>query len=846
METYTLALGEFKKFTSFILSDPNTTQAVLERYAHDVQHSGIPLLAFFNHLPAEEFRKICDESIGKFLQEVMEDKAFSQAIQSIDDWKAGNLAGIPREKIEINDIVRVYGLRKMLFLDFLPKYTTDVACCIAITKELERFHNHLEEYAFQTFVDIQQEELFKEKEFISSLINNSVDGILAFDTSLHITEWNRTLEQWNKLTKANVLGKKIFDLFPQYEHTDEGRAMKTVFDGHPVYITDKPFQSRKGYYEANILPLYDKQGAIKGGVSIIHDISVRKEAEHLIHLKNQELAAALEELTSAEEQLRETNEELERRVDERTHELAASEEELRQTLEKMIELNETLAEHENFLNSVIAQSPLSTWIADERGVQIQVNQACLDLFDIPDPSLSIGKYNILEDEVLKNTPFYQDIVDVFKKGNIVRFELEYDISQLEHVRFPEGKPLYIKGTIFPIKNAEGRVTHAVIQHEDVTERRKAELALRRSEEQLRLITDALPVLISYIDKEKKYRFVNQAYAEWFHKTKDEILGKSVDSIIGPNAYKNVVEHLEKGLSGEVVNFETKQDYGQLGERYIRSSLIPHRVGEEIKGIYALVFDISDRKKTEQTLERLYQEVKKRNKDLKRINTDLDNFVYTASHDLKSPVSNLEGLLQMMSKSLEQKTDANEGKILQMMKLSIGKLKRTIEDLVEITKVQKEMEQQVFEKICFKQVVEDVKTDLKSLLEESHADIKEAYGVKEIHYPKSHLRSIIYNLLSNALKYRAPERKAVITISTFAKDHQTVLSIRDNGLGMTETQQKKLFTMFKRMHTHVEGTGIGLYTIKRIIENNGGIIQVTSQAGAGTEFLVWFEKNSPEK
>src|SRR5690606_34174010 len=95
-------------------------------------------------------------------------------------------------------------------------------------------------------------------------------------------------------------------------------------------------------------------------------------------------------------------------------------------------------------------------------------------------------------------------------------------------------------------------------------------------------------------------------------------------------------------------------------------------------------------------------------------------------------------------------------------------------------------------------------------------------------------------LSNAIKYRSEERPLVINVSTRQSNKYVILSIQDNGLGMSKDQQQKLFSMFKRFHTHVEGTGIGLYIVKRIVENKKGMIQVESEEGKGTTFNIYFD------
>jgi signal transduction histidine kinase len=112
-------------------------------------------------------------------------------------------------------------------------------------------------------------------------------------------------------------------------------------------------------------------------------------------------------------------------------------------------------------------------------------------------------------------------------------------------------------------------------------------------------------------------------------------------------------------------------------------------------------------------------------------------------------------------------------------------------------------------------------------------------VDRVCFPRQHLRSVVYNLLSNALKYRAPERALLVKVTTYREGDSVVLCVEDNGLGIAPNQMEKVFQMFKRLHTHVEGTGIGLYMVKQMVENYGGSITVESQLGQGTCFKVCF-------
>ncbi|RZK16843.1 MAG: ATP-binding protein, partial [Hymenobacter sp.] len=135
------------------------------------------------------------------------------------------------------------------------------------------------------------------------------------------------------------------------------------------------------------------------------------------------------------------------------------------------------------------------------------------------------------------------------------------------------------------------------------------------------------------------------------------------------------------------------------------------------------------------------------------------------------------------------------------------------------------------------VVEDVRQDLLPRLTEAGARLEVAVANCQPRlFSEKNLRSIIYNLLSNALKYRHPDRPPHIRVAGTAEGNELVISVQDNGLGLSEWQQMRLF---QRLHTHVEGSGLGLYMVKKIVENAGGIIGVVSELNVGSTFTVRF-------
>jgi signal transduction histidine kinase len=148
-----------------------------------------------------------------------------------------------------------------------------------------------------------------------------------------------------------------------------------------------------------------------------------------------------------------------------------------------------------------------------------------------------------------------------------------------------------------------------------------------------------------------------------------------------------------------------------------------------------------------------------------------------------------------------------------------------------------------EKVDLGALVEDLRPDLAPELAPAGTilTVEVATCTRVLFAPKN-LRSIVYNLLSNALKYRHPARPPIVVLRCHSTRTAVVLEVQDNGLGLTDNQQTQLFGLFQRLHDHVAGTGIGLYMVKRLVENAGGTITVQSQIGEGTTFTITLPGN----
>lgn len=270
---------------------------------------------------------------------------------------------------------------------------------------------------------------------------------------------------------------------------------------------------------------------------------------------------------------------------------------------------------------------------------------------------------------------------------------------------------------------------------------------------------------------------------------------------------------------------------------------------QLLGIATIFIDITERKKQEEELHGLTRRLARANSELSeandqliRTNVDLDNFIYTASHDLKAPISNIEGLLLVLLRSLnkEDLVTGNINYITSLMQNSIDRFKKTISNLTEVVKLQKDNNQSILPLTLF-DIINDVLLDLNQIIESTGAQFEINVGdCPFISFSEKNLRSIVYNLISNAIKYRSPERAPFIKLHCFQAEGYIVFSIEDNGLGMELRNESKLFGMFSRLHDHVEGSGIGLYMVRKIIENAGGKIEVESQVNVGSTFKVYFK------
>src|SRR5690606_11125225 len=245
---------------------------------------------------------------------------------------------------------------------------------------------------------------------------------------------------------------------------------------------------------------------------------------------------------------------------------------------------------------------------------------------------------------------------------------------------------------------------------------------------------------------------------------------------------------------------------------------------------------------ERTKEELYISKKELNQsidELSRINAELDNFVYSASHDLKAPLNNLEGLVALLEPFDQVEEDQIE--ILGLIGKSVTRFKDVVNDMTLMAQTAKNNYKR--HNIDFPRLISEIKSDLNHLINATGTVFTLELEVKLIQYPRKEIRSILFNLISNGIKYSFPNRPPVITIRTKFIENELLIEVEDNGSGIEPENIPELFDKYYRINPTIEGSGLGLFIVKRMVENRGGRIEVRSMIGKGSLFSVFL---IPEK
>ncbi|GAB3816826.1 hypothetical protein GCM10028895_12380 [Pontibacter rugosus] len=504
-----------------------------------------------------------------------------------------------------------------------------------------------------------------------------------------------------------LLNLPLFEALPELREQPVYKIVQNVvttgetFEGKEVLIPVARYAGQPVediYWNFIYQALYNANGEISGMLIFALDVTEFVEARRQV----EKGAASLQTL----------NVELEERVKSRTKDLQLAQTQALIQKQQLVDL--------------FMQAPAAITILDGPDFVFQlVNPVYQQIF--PGRELQ-GK------PLRRALPEVKDTIIPALLENVYRTGETYVASEmpLMMARY-EGAPLeeiFWSFTYLARRDGEGAVDGILVYAHDVTRQVEDRRSIESIAQQLQHITDSLPVLISYVDRQKIYRFANKAYYAWFDLKGETLIGKPIAEVIGEKAYEAVEGYFNKALAGERVNFEATMPFKE-GLKDVRTSFVPDFREGKVVGFYSLVMDVSEQVASRRALEKSEKEAKGNakelvavNRQLTHINADLDNFIYTASHDLKAPISNIEMLMEelLLELPVESEEQGELNKIIEMMQGSIVRFKKTIDSLTQISKLQKDGPG-LEEKVNLEAVIYEVKLDLEQTILKSGAQIE---------------------------------------------------------------------------------------------------------------------------
>jgi two-component system, OmpR family, sensor histidine kinase VicK len=386
------------------------------------------------------------------------------------------------------------------------------------------------------------------------------------------------------------------------------------------------------------------------------------------------------------------------------------------------------------------------------------------------------------------------------------------------------------------RTAELQAVNSSLQQE-IIDRQQVEIALRQSEEQLRLITNALPVLIAYVDDRECYQFNNQAYTDWLGKSLATIHGSSMREVWGEDCYRRMQPQIDNALAGNVVTYEHEIQLHDGTTRSVSISYIPHIDNDEkVSGFFALTSDISDRK----AIERMK-----------------DEFISVVSHELRTPLTSLHSALKILVTGRLGVLTKDGQQFLEIADENTERLVRLVNSVLDLQRIESgavTMEKQAC--TATELMIQAVDT-MQAMAQQHEITLVNQPLDIQLWVDADYIVQALTNLISNAIKFSSPGGNVWLTVQRQAQPPtptkgrkstkskvakvpiEILFQVRDEGQGIPDNKLETIFERFQQVDSSDSrkkgGTGLGLTICRKIIEQHGGKIWVDSTVGIGSTF-----------
>lgn len=378
--------------------------------------------------------------------------------------------------------------------------------------------------------------------------------------------------------------------------------------------------------------------------------------------------------------------------------------------------------------------------------------------------------------------------------------------------------------------------HQQEHHETMT--RTALESARESEIQTALTAAGLD-LLSFVDSDYVYRYVNRCYLEYWNKATEDIVGRRVSDLVGDTVFATVVKpYLDVALRGQEVSYEASISFPGRGTRSVEVTYLPVRNSAgKISGVVVRAHDIHALHLREDRLKATIEALEHKTLEQQR-------FIHIVSHDLKEPINTIGNFASLLSEDRNVQESTQTRRYLDFVLQGSQRIKMLLDDLVELLVLDRHVVNMTA--VNMDDVVSFVHDDLQAALQQS-GGLLNVGALPSVRGDATLLRILMQNLVSNALKFCPKDRTPIVTVEGRVQGEKAYLSVSDNGIGIPEDQADRIFDMFTRLNNKRDfvGSGLGLSICRRIADLHQGNIRVRSQLGEGSSFELELPLVQPE-
>lgn len=504
-------------------------------------------------------------------------------------------------------------------------------------------------------------------------------------------------------------------------------------------------------------------------------------------------------------------------------------------------------------------------------VALKLNQERLELVSKATQD-AVWDWNILTNELVWNEAVYTLFgYNAGEVENVDRWWIEHvhpddreEVSQSVYATIKSGENFWMREYRFKCGNGEYRVVldRGFIQYDaegtalrmigsmqDITERKRNELALKESQQKWQQLANSMPVIVWTTDAEGQVDFMNRQWVHFTGQSETDALGTGWVEVVHFDDVERCLSVWKEARVNEIL-YEMELRYRtKEGEyRWVLSRGIPIKADDgAVRAWFGTSTDIHEQRTLAQTLE---QKVSERTSELSRSNANLEEFAYAASHDMKEPIRKIHFFSDRLRNRLSDKMEAEDFRLFERMQHASKRMATLIDDLLDYSQATKGVAK--LEQIDLNAKVQLVLEDLELEIQEKGAMIHVA-PLPVVAGNHRQLQQLFQNLISNALKYSQPGIPPEINISATmvqgsayrqqVPEHEAdrqfhKIEVKDNGIGFDQADADRIFNVFTRLHSNTEyrGTGVGLSIVRKVVENHQGYIWAESNLAKGSSFI----------